>query len=128
MEWPPIRAIRLRSSSNLSTSQSTPGPDSVQSTFCFCVFVSAPLIPLVALVEFPPQNGDLSRRIQFPPCSSTVCDAENPARPPPTTIACWAGKTHAPLIDIFLESMGFGDPPEAPLLICRYFSLAPKTS
>merc|ERR1719454_1096083 len=130
MEWPPRRARRLRSSSNLSINQSTPGPDSWHKTlatsgflappfrvsamkislvsftpFAFWVLVSEPLIPLVALVELPPQNGLLSKRRHFPPCSMTVCAAENPARPPPTTIACWAGKQHAPVagVDIFLR-------------------------
>merc|ERR1719149_1274 len=64
--------------------------------FAFCVLVSEPLMPLVALVELPPQNGDLSRRRHLPPCSKIVCAAEKPARPPPTTMHCWAGKTHAP--------------------------------
>merc|ERR1719230_1934598 len=102
-------------------SQSTEGPDSVQSTFAtsgflappfsvsatkialvslmsslFCDFVSEPLMPLVAFVELPPQKGLLSIRRALPPCSRTVCAAENPARPPPTTIACPAGNTHAP--------------------------------
>merc|ERR1719326_16009 len=63
----------------------------------FCVFVSEPLMPLVALVELPPQNGLLSRRRHLSPCSMTVWAAEKPARPPPTTIACCAGNTHAPL-------------------------------
>merc|ERR1719424_1305992 len=63
----------------------------------FCVLVSEPLMPLVALVELPPQNGDLSKRRHLPPCSKIVCAAEKPARPPPTTMHCWAGKTHAPL-------------------------------
>merc|ERR1719424_1041990 len=69
----------------------------------FCVLVSEPLMPLVALVELPPQNGDLSRRRHLPPCSRIVWAAEKPARPPPTTMACCAGKTHAPVagVDIF---------------------------
>merc|ERR1719299_313863 len=103
-------------------SQSTPGPDSTHKTlatsgflappfrvsamkmslvsftpFAFCVLVSEPLIPLVAFVEFPPQKGDLSSRRHLPPCSRMVCAAEKPARPPPTTIACCAGKTQAPV-------------------------------
>merc|ERR1719506_792233 len=121
IEWPPRRARRDRSSSNLSMSQSTPGPDSTHKTlatsgflapplsvsamkmslvsftpFAFWVLVSEPLMPLVALVELPPQKGLLSNRRHFPPCSMMVCAAEKPARPPPTTIACCAGKQHAP--------------------------------
>merc|ERR1719443_285771 len=121
IEWPPRRARRDRSSSNLSISQSTPGPDSTQRTlatsgflapplrvsaikmslvsftpFAFWVLVSEPLIPLVALVELPPQKGLLSNRRHLPPCSMIVWAAEKPARPPPTTMACWAGKQHAP--------------------------------
>merc|ERR1719486_417320 len=71
--------------------------------FAFWVLVSEPLMPLVALVELPPQNGLLSNKRHFPPCSRMVWAAEKPARPPPTTIACCAGKTHAPVegIDIF---------------------------
>merc|ERR1719263_1029064 len=112
IECPPRRATRERSSSNLSTSQSTPGPDSLHSTLAtsgflappfkvsamkmslvslmpcdFCVFVSLPLIPLVAFVELPPQKGLLSNKRHLPPCSTTVRAAENPANPPPTTIA-----------------------------------------
>merc|ERR1719224_324078 len=62
----------------------------------FWVLVSEPLIPLVAFVELPPQKGLLSRRRHLPPCSRMVCAAENPASPPPTTMACCAGKTQAP--------------------------------
>merc|ERR550532_868639 len=127
MEWPPRRATRERSSSNLSTSQSTPGPDSQHRTLAtsgflapplrvsatnmslvslmplaFWVFVSEPLMPLVALVELPPQKGLLSTRRHFPPCSTTVCAAEKPARPPPTTMACAAGKTHAPVAGVVI--------------------------
>merc|ERR1719502_2566903 len=61
----------------------------------FCDLVFAPLIPLVALVEFPPQKDDLSRRTTRPPSSITVLPAETPARPPPTTIARSEGKTQA---------------------------------
>lgn len=32
-----------------------------------CARVPAPLIPLVAFVEFPPQNDDLSKRSTRPP-------------------------------------------------------------
>lgn len=39
------------------------------------------------MVELPPQKADLSSRTTFAPCSSRVCAAECPARPPPTTIA-----------------------------------------
>merc|ERR1719181_77028 len=116
-----MRAISERSSSNLSMSQSTAGPESQQSTLAtsgflappfkvsatkmsfeswipsfFCDFVHAPLMPLVAFVELPPQKGLLSRRRALPPCSKMVWHAEKPERPPPTTIACCAGKTHAP--------------------------------
>jgi hypothetical protein len=34
--------------------------------------VTAPLIPEVAFVEFPPQNGDLSNNNTLPPFSMTV--------------------------------------------------------
>merc|ERR1719161_2804397 len=131
IEWPPRRARRDRSSSNLSMSQSTPGPDSTHKTlatsgflapplsvsamkmsfvsftpFAFWVLVSEPLMPLVALVELPPQKGLLSNRRHFPPCSMMVCAAEKPARPPPTTMHCWAGKQHAPVagVHIFLQN------------------------
>merc|ERR1719161_413960 len=122
IECPPRRAMSERSSSNLSMSQSTEGPDSVQSTFAtsgflappfsvsatkisfvsamprfFCDLVWDPLMPLVAFVELPPQKGLLSMRRHLPPCSRIVCAAEKPARPPPTTIACCAGKQHAPV-------------------------------
>jgi hypothetical protein len=53
-----------------------------------CVFVRAPLIPEVALVELPPRNAFLSKTTTRPPCSTTVCAAERPARPPPTIITC----------------------------------------
>jgi hypothetical protein len=53
-----------------------------------CVRVGAPLIPLVALVELPPRKGHLSRSRTRPPCSSTVCAALRPARPPPMTMTC----------------------------------------
>merc|ERR1719380_339446 len=131
IEWPPRRARRDRSSSNLSMSQSTPGPDSTQRTLAtsgflapplrvsemkmslvsftplaFWVLVSEPLMPLVALVEFPPQKGLLSKRRHFPPCSMMVWAAEKPARPPPTTMACWAGKQQDPVagVHILLQS------------------------
>lgn len=48
--------------------------------------VPAPLIPDVAFVEFPPKNEFLSKRRTLPPLSNTVCAADNPERPPPTTI------------------------------------------
>merc|ERR1719252_49431 len=127
IEWPPRRARRDRSSSNLSMSQSTPGPDSTHKTlatsgflapplrvsamkmslvsltpFAFCVLVSEPLMPLVAFVELPPQKGLLSKRRHFPPCSMKVWAAENPARPPPTTMACWAGKQQAPVAGVHI--------------------------
>merc|ERR1719375_959914 len=127
MEWPPRRARRERSSSNLSISQSTPGPDSMHRTLAtsgflappfrvsatkmslvsltplaFRVLVSEPLMPLVAFVEFPPQNGLLSNKRHFPPCSRMVWAAEKPARPPPTTIACCAGKQHAPVAGVHI--------------------------
>ena len=41
-----------------------------------------------ALVELPPQKGDLSMTTTLPPCSRIVCAADMPARPPPTTITC----------------------------------------
>merc|ERR1719313_322018 len=70
--------------------------------FAFWVLVSDPLMPLVALVELPPQNGLLSKSRHFPPCSMIVCAAENPARPPPTTMACWAGKQQAPVAGVHI--------------------------
>mmetsp|Transcript_13397 Transcript_13397/g.27225 ORF Transcript_13397/g.27225 Transcript_13397/m.27225 type:complete len:206 (-) Transcript_13397:138-755(-) len=95
-EWPPKRARRERSRSNFSTSQSTSAPLFPQSTFAnsgrlapplsvsdvnnstesstpllFCVFVAAPLMPLVALVELPPQKDDLSTSSTLPPHSIT---------------------------------------------------------
>merc|ERR1719379_2468642 len=63
--------------------------------FSFWVFVSAPLIPLVAFVEFPPQNADLSRRTTLAPHSRRVFPAETPASPPPTTMPCAQGKVQA---------------------------------
>ena len=45
-----------------------------------------PLIPLVAFVEFPPKNALLSSSKTAPPFSSTVCAADRPAKPPPTTM------------------------------------------
>jgi len=45
-----------------------------------------PLIPDVALVEFPPKNADLSNITTDPPFSNIVCAAERPARPPPMTM------------------------------------------
>ncbi len=50
------------------------------------VLVKAPLIPEVALVELPPQNGFFSKRTTLAPCSNTVWAADKPARPPPITI------------------------------------------
>mmetsp|Transcript_76498 Transcript_76498/g.145578 ORF Transcript_76498/g.145578 Transcript_76498/m.145578 type:complete len:80 (-) Transcript_76498:22-261(-) len=64
----------------------------------FCVRVAEPLIPLVAFVEFPPQKEDLSTNTTFAPFSRSVFAADMPARPPPTTMPCWQGKTHAMLI------------------------------
>merc|ERR1719387_1735550 len=63
--------------------------------FSFWVRVPAPLMPLVALVEFPPQKADLSRSTHLPPHSITVLQAETPASPPPTTMAWHDGKTVA---------------------------------
>merc|ERR1719261_245095 len=63
--------------------------------FAFCVFVSAPLIPLVALVEFPPQKADLSSRTTLAPFSSRVLAADTPERPPPRTMPWSHGKTQA---------------------------------
>merc|ERR1719413_13128 len=64
--------------------------------FSFWVFVPAPLMPLVALVLLPPQKEDLSSSTVLPPSSTTVLAADMPARPPPTTITWFAGKTAAP--------------------------------
>jgi len=44
------------------------------------------LIPDVAFVEFPPQNFYFSRSKTLPPFSNTVWAADNPAKPPPTTM------------------------------------------
>merc|ERR1719221_1205573 len=121
IECPPRHAIRDRSNSNWSISQSTSGPLLAQSTlatsgrlappfkvsfvkistvslipFSFWVFVSAPFIPLVAFVEFPPQNDDLSRRTTLAPHSRRVLPADPPAKPPPTTMPCEQGNTQAP--------------------------------
>merc|ERR1719269_443253 len=63
--------------------------------FMRCERVFAPLIPDVALVELPPQKDDLSRRTTAQPFSRQVLAAATPASPPPTTIACEAGNTHA---------------------------------
>merc|ERR1719440_982367 len=43
IEWPPRRARRDRSSSNLSMSQSTPGPDSTHKTLATSGFLAPPL-------------------------------------------------------------------------------------
>merc|ERR1719215_127384 len=119
-EWPSRRATRDRSRLNFSTSQSTSAPLLPHSTFAtsgflappfsvsevkssteswmpfvFCVFVAAPLMPLVAFVELPPQNDDLSKRTTLPPFSRIVLAADMPARPPPTTMAWLLGKTVA---------------------------------
>merc|ERR1740138_857589 len=124
-EWPPRRATRERSRLNLSMSHSTSLPLFSQSTLTssgflappfrvslvkrsvlslmpciFCVLVAAPLMPLVALVELPPQKDDLSSRTTLPPFSSTVLAADMPPRPPPTTMAWSEGKLQA----IILES------------------------
>lgn len=45
-----------------------------------------PLIPLVALVEFPPKKALLSNNTTEPPFSKMVCAADKPAKPPPMTI------------------------------------------
>merc|ERR1719247_1346512 len=60
-----------------------------------CVFVPAPLMPEVALVELPPQNDDLSKTTVLPPHSTTWFAADIPASPPPTTITWLAGNTAA---------------------------------
>ena len=52
-----------------------------------CVPVSAPLIPLVALVKLPPLKNDLSKSTTRPPFSKIVVAADIPAEPPPTTMA-----------------------------------------
>ena len=56
-----------------------------------CVLVLAPLIPLVALVEIPPQNDDLSNNTTLSPFSNTVLTAGIPAKPRSTTMA-WSEK------------------------------------
>merc|ERR1719336_524394 len=111
-ECPPRRATRDRSRLNFSTNQSTSSPlfphstfttsgffapplsvsevnNSIESgiPFSFCVLVAAPLMPLVALVELPPQNEDLSRSTILPLFSRMVLAADTPAKPPPTTMA-----------------------------------------
>ena len=48
--------------------------------------IDAPLIPLVALVEFPPKKALLSNNTTEPPFSKMVCAADKPAKPPPMTI------------------------------------------
>jgi len=112
IECPPSRATRERSRLNFSTNQSTSVPLLAQSTlatsgllappfivsdvnnsivslipFAAWVLVSAPLMPLVAFVEFPPQKEDLSSNTTFPPFSKMVFAADTPANPPPTTTA-----------------------------------------
>mmetsp|Transcript_75924 Transcript_75924/g.118643 ORF Transcript_75924/g.118643 Transcript_75924/m.118643 type:complete len:240 (-) Transcript_75924:36-755(-) len=119
-ECPPRRASKDKSRSNLSISQSTSAALFWQSTLAssglfappfkvsatkiselsgmplaFCVFVPAPLIPLVAFELFPPQNEDLSSNKVLPPHSTTVLPADTPAKPPPTTMTWFAGKTAA---------------------------------
>ena len=56
--------------------------------FFIWVRVRAPLMPEVALVELPPRKLFLSSSNTRPPRSSTVCAADRPERPPPTTITC----------------------------------------
>jgi len=80
--WPTPAAPLMISASNLSALSSMPA--------LACVRVSAPLIPDVAFVLLPPRKGHLSRSRTRPPCSRTVCTAESPARPPPTTMTCSA--------------------------------------
>ena len=46
------------------------------------------MIPEVALTLLPPRKSFLSITRQRPPRSRTVCAADRPARPPPTTITC----------------------------------------
>ena len=46
------------------------------------------MMPDVAFVELPPRKLFLSSSITRPPRSRTVCAAERPERPPPTTITC----------------------------------------
>ena len=53
---------------------------------CCWALVPAPLMPLVAFVELPPQKADLSSSTTLPPACSTVCAALWPASPPPTTM------------------------------------------
>merc|ERR1719384_374128 len=113
MEWPPSRDTRDKSTPKASVIQSTAGALSSQSTFTRsgrlapprmvssekisglsaifrlrCDRVSAPLMPLVALVLLPPKNEFLSITTTLMPCSITVCAAERPLKPPPTTIHC----------------------------------------
>ena len=64
----------------------------------FCVLVPAPLMPLVALVLFPPQKELLSNKRIRPPFSTTVLAADIPAKPPPTTITWLAGNTAAMVV------------------------------
>jgi len=131
-ECPPSRATNDRSRLNFSTSQSTSSallshkslansgflapPFRVSCVkmsalsgipLAFCVLVPAPLIPLVALVLLPPQKELLSSNKVLPPFSTTVFAADIPARPPPTTITWFAGKTAAMVCEDFerLESL-----------------------
>jgi len=119
-EWPPKRATRDKSRLKASMSHSTSAPLFAQSTLatsgllapplsvslmkssalssmpcCFWVLVAAPLMPLVAFVELPPQKDDLSIKTVLPPFSTTVLQAETPAKPPPTTMTRSVGKLHA---------------------------------
>ena len=55
-----------------------------------CERVPAALMPDVALVELPPQKGDLSSTNTRPPACTTECAADMPAKPPPKTMTCCA--------------------------------------
>ena len=75
--WPV--ADRTVSSRNFSIESSIPIESWVR--------VKVPLMPEVALVELPPKKGFLSNKVTWTPPSINVCAADNPERPPPTTIA-----------------------------------------
>merc|ERR1719453_1390648 len=130
-EWPPRRATSDRSRLNLSISHSTSPPLFAQRISAIAGFfappfrvslvkisvlslipkfrwdfVLAPLMPLVAFVELPPQKEDLSSSTTLPPHSMTEFAADMPPRPPPTTMALFDGKTHAILAQPCVRANG----------------------
>lgn len=66
------------------------------------VLVPAPLIPEVALVEFPPPKAFLSKTSTLAPCSKAVWAADIPDNPAPTIITYFLE-----FISIFIELIIF---------------------